>query len=186
MAKYTFKTDLSVSGIEKLQKELRNYQNKILPRKTNEFLEALGEIGIRVAKDEAYGDSHKFYQMVAFEKKVDNMTLVLIGRNDNVSGLHTEWYDSDGNYHDETISPIFALEWGTAAEAIGGYQGSFAVTGNHVNDSFWYYYEGIDENGNPINPHFATAEEANEPMYNAFLEMKKEIISTARKVFSHK
>ena len=49
--------------------------------------------------------------MVEFVKEWNGGYLYLIGRNSDTSGLHTEWYDGEGNYHNETISPILALEF---------------------------------------------------------------------------
>lgn len=186
MAKYKFTTDLSTKGIENLQKQLNDYLEKDLKRRTQIFIERLADIGIRVAIQSAEGDSHHFDEMVTFEKEVGSMKVVLVGRNDNISGLHTTWYDGEGNFHDETISPILALEWGTAGLAIKGHQGSFAVTGNHTSDTSWYYYENVDGNGNPIDKHYATAEEAHEPMFNAYMEMKNQINDIARKVFHYR
>lgn len=50
MAKYTFKSDLSVKGIENLQKELLNYKNNILQRKMQMLVDALAEKGVEIAK----------------------------------------------------------------------------------------------------------------------------------------
>jgi hypothetical protein len=186
MANYKFKTNLSTNGIEELQKQLNNYVKNDLIRRTQIFIERLADIGIYIAVKSAEGDSHHFDEMVTFEKKIGNMKVVIVGRNDDLSGLHTTWYDGEGNFHDETISPILALEYGTAGLAIKGHQGSFAVTGNHVSDTEWYYYEDVDGEGRPINPHYATAEEAHEPMFNAYMEMKNQIKDIARKVFHYR
>lgn len=49
MAKKIFKTDLSVSGIKALQKQLRDYQ-KDLTKKCEEFVRRLAETGVEIAK----------------------------------------------------------------------------------------------------------------------------------------
>jgi hypothetical protein len=50
MAKYTFKSDLSVKGIENLQKELLNYKNNILQRKVDLLVKTLADKGVAMAK----------------------------------------------------------------------------------------------------------------------------------------
>ena len=50
MAKYTFKSDLSVKGIEQLQKELLNYKNNILQRKVDLLVKTLADKGVAMAK----------------------------------------------------------------------------------------------------------------------------------------
>lgn len=49
MGKKIFKTDLSVSGIKALQKQLQNYQ-KDLTKKCEEFARRLAEKGVEIAK----------------------------------------------------------------------------------------------------------------------------------------
>lgn len=180
--KKTINMTLSSKSIQNAIKELENYKTE-LQQKTNLFLEKLSDVGITVAKNTAQGDSHHFDEMVEFVKEWDNGELYLIGRNSNLSGLHIEWYDGDGNYHDETISPILALEYGTGKLAIEGRKGSFAVTGNHVDDDIWYYYQSIDANGNPIDKHVATPEEPHQMMYEATMEMMRQIKTIAREVW---
>lgn len=50
MAKRRFKTDLSVHGIKKLQKELLNYKNNILQQKVDLLVKTLAERGVEVAQ----------------------------------------------------------------------------------------------------------------------------------------
>lgn len=176
--------DISPKGIKDAIKQLEYYRDVTLPQKTKRFLEALADVGIKVARASADGDSHHFDDMVVFEKVIDSDTSVtVVGRNDDLSGLHVQWYDGKGIYHEETISPILALEYGTAGYAIKGHKGTAAVTGNHVNDTSWYYYESLDENGKPTDKHYATAEEPHTPMYDARMEMVQQIRSIAKKIF---
>ena len=46
MARRVFRTDLSVRGIENLQKQLLDYRNSELPRKLDLFVKRLAESGI--------------------------------------------------------------------------------------------------------------------------------------------
>ena len=187
MKKRTINMTLSSQSINDAIKQLEDYK-KELQDKTELFLEKLADIGITVAKHEAaVNDDHKFYElgMVEFVKEWQDGYLHLIGRNADLSRLHTHWYDGEGNPHDETISPILALEWGTAGRAVPGHKGEFAVTGNHVNDTFWYYYTSLDENGKPDKDtkHVATAVKPHEMMYKATMEMMKEIKKVAKEVW---
>ena len=183
MGKKTFDINLNkANSITDVIKQLEDYK-KELENKTKLFLEVLADKGIIAAINSANRDSHHFDGMVTFEKKWGNGVLYLVGRNDNISGLHTEWYDSEGNYHNNVISPILMLEYGSAGLAIKGHGGSFAVTGNHINDTRWMYYEGIDDNGNPINPKVATAEEPHSPMLHAWEEMIQQIQVTAKEIW---
>ena len=171
---------ITVIGTQGTIRKLENYK-KSLETKSKQMLRKLADLGITVAKAEALNDSHKFYKMVTFKKKWNDGYLYLVGADSNLRGLHTEWYDAEGNHHTETISPILALEYGTAGKAIKGHQGSASVTGNHINDTVWYYYEGPNRTGR----HLATAEEPHQPMYKAFLIMKKQIKQAAIEVFGH-
>lgn len=176
--------DISPKGIKEAIKQLEYYRDVTLPQKTKKFLETLADLGIATAWRSSQNDSHKFCDMVTFEKVVDDDTTVtVVGRNDDISGLHVQWYDGRGIYHEETISPILALEYGTAGYAIKGHKGTAAVTGNHVNDTSWYYYESLDENGKPTDKHYATAEEPHTPMYDARMEMIQQIKKVAKKIF---
>lgn len=50
MAKRTFKTDLSVKGIENLKKQLLNYKNNTLQQKIELLTQRLAEYGVDIAK----------------------------------------------------------------------------------------------------------------------------------------
>lgn len=169
---------LSSKSIQNAIQELNNYK-KELKDKTKLFCEKLADIGIDVAQTKAEGDSHHFDGMVEFVKEWHDGYLYVIGRNSDVSGLHIEWWDGEGKYHTETISPILALEYGTAGQAIKGHKGTAAVTGNHINDNFWYYYDSPDLSSR----HVATSEEAHQMMYFAAIEMRKQIKEIAKEVW---
>lgn len=169
---------LNSNSLEDAVKELMDYKADLI-KKTNNFCEKLADIGIEVAVTQADKDSHKFSEMVEFIKEWDGGYLYVIGRNSNLSGLHLEWWDGEGTYHTETISPILALEYGTAGLAIKGHKGSFAVTGNHINDEKWYYYDSPTLSSR----HVASAEEPHEMMYHAAIEMKKQIKAVAKEVW---
>lgn len=178
---------LNQESINRTIERINEYKNLTLPNKTQRFLNELAKVGIEmivnIKETENDKSAHHFFDMVTFRKHTKNGVIYIRGYNDNISGLHTHWYDAQGNPHDETISPILALEFGTAGLAIEGHQGTFAVTGNHVNDTEWYYYEELDENGKPTKKHKATAIEPKQPMYRAAEEMRKQIREVANKVF---
>lgn len=50
MAKYKFKTDLSVDGIKELRRQLQDYKNNILQSKLKTFAERLAEEGVEIAQ----------------------------------------------------------------------------------------------------------------------------------------
>ena len=182
MAKYKFTSILSVDGINNLISQLNNYKSD-LHRRTDLFINRLADYGISIAQMSAKGDSHHFDSMVVFEKKKDGNTIYIIGRNADLSQLHTEWYDSKGQYHQNVISPIAMLEFGSAGMAIKGFKGSYAVTGTSVNKKVWMYATELDEKGGPTGWEWASAEEPHEPMHKAFLEMQSQIFRVAREVF---
>lgn len=182
MAKYKFTSSLTVKGLIGLIADIEQYKQQYQEKKMI-FIERLADFGITVAEASAKGDSHHFDSMVVFEKKSNGKAIRIIGRNDNTSGLHIGWYDADANYHDEVISPILMLEYGSAGIAVLGHQGTFAVTGTQVNNYSWYYATELDENGNPTGWKYATAEEPHYPMYLAFIEMKNQINTIAKEVF---
>lgn len=182
MAKYTFKTDLSVKGINNLINQLNAYKVD-MNAKLQILKERLADLGVDVAEAEAKGDSHDFSEMVTFTKRVSGEKVYLVGFNSDKSKLHNEWYDAEGNYHYNEVSPIMMLEYGSAGLAEPEYRGSFSVTGTHTDDTVWYYYADIDKDGNPIHPLPASAEEPHYPMYKAKLGMIAEIKRIAKEVF---
>lgn len=182
MAKYKFTSSLSVKGLRGLIADIEQYKQQYQEKKMI-FIERLADFGITVAEASAKGDSHHFDSMVVFEKKKDGNTIYIIGRNADLSQLHTEWYDSKGQYHQNVISPIAMLEFGSAGMAIKGFKGSYAVTGTSVNKKVWMYATELDEKGEPTGWEWASAEEPHEPMHKAFLEMQSQIFIVAREVF---
>lgn len=177
---------IQIEGLRNTIKKLEN-QRRDIEKKSKQVLNKLADKGISVAKEAAADDTHHFSEMVVFKKEWEGGYLCLVGANDNLGKLRTQWYDSEGNYHTETISPILALEYGTAGLAIEGNiddrggRGKAAVTKNHTSDTSWYYYEDAKKN----HRHKATAEEPHEPMYKAFLAMKRDIQLTISEVFGH-
>lgn len=179
---------IRVDGLNETIKKLKNKKQDI-EKKSKQVILKLANKGIKVARASSKGDSHHFDKMVIFKKEWQGGYICIVGANNKLGGLHTQWYDAEGNLHVETISPILALEYGTAGLAISdgfedgarGGQGSAGVTFNHIKDTSWYYY--TDAKGQ--HRKYATAEEAKQPMYNAFLEVKSQIKATINEVFGN-
>lgn len=189
---------LSISGINQLQKELEEYK-KELEEKSNLLVKKLLEIGVSTAYQYSQGVSgaygtHKMENYVNFTSSLNKdrygYTGVMLGMG---QVFYSQWVDSNGQKHTDTIKPLSMLEWGSAALALSpqeafngsGGKGTMATQG-HEDDLVWYFATDVDEKGNPTNWKIGTAVKPTQPMYHAMKEIMDKLNSTAKQVFGGK
>ena len=180
MAKRTFKTNLSTSGIDKLKKELQNYKNVTLQNNLLKFTRRLAEEGLIVANAKIAESPLGKYVSVRIESKSLNgeATSFLIATGQTI---HSEGY--------EPFNILLGIEFGAGihynkdeinpyANELGFGYGTFPGQLHALKDEGWYYWDAKTETWK-----HSYGVKATMPMYNAYIEMKPKIKSIAREVF---
>ena len=182
----TLKVKLSADSIRNAIKELQNYKDE-LKDKQQVFIEKLAEVGIDMAREKSKDTgglhgTHRMGQYVTFEKRIEadgsNVKALVLGMGEEVYS----------KISDRSINALMALEFGTAALGLPPYKGSNSISG-HSNDLVWYVW--VNDDGVPIpysdkTGHYKTlsAIAPTQPMYNAAMEMRKNILTVAHEVFT--
>lgn len=179
MAKKILKSDLSVSGIKNLQKQLQDYQ-KSLASKCEEFIRRLAEIGIETAKHNTGNFGHYITFSVKTEPNKDGCKGLMIAT--ETGKIISQWQTKDG-IKSADVSPLLMVEFGSGWRAEnpmnvpGVGQGTFPDQSHAFDKDGWYW---VDLNGELHHSYGITPKM---PMYNAYLAMEMKIIETAKDVF---
>lgn len=177
MAKKIFKTDLSVSGIKALQKQLQDYQ-KDLTNKCRELAKQLSEIGIKVS-GERIGESPlgKYVTIkteITEEQAGCKAILIATG-----SVKESEGY--------APFNTLLAIEFGAGIHynktpnpnadkfnmGVGTFPGQI-----HAFEDGWYYWDDKVQKWR-----YTHGVKATMPMYNASMEIQQNIVKIAKDVF---
>lgn len=174
MAKYKFKTDLSVKGIENLKKELLNYKENILTQKLQLFVQRLAEVGVEVARARAARLGAEFTgELISSIHTRDggakNGTAIFYIVADSNHALFVEF--GTGQIGQEAPYPYpfpEGVQWdynsgATIREFAPRQYGWF-----YPRDGKWYFTQGM-----PARPF----------MYETSLELQEKIVQIAREVF---
>lgn len=176
MAKRVFKTDLSVKGIEKLKKDLLNYQNNTLQQKVDLLAKRLADIGVDIAQ-------------------VNIARLDAIFTGELIASLHTRFGGSSKGsatfYIVSDSEHAVFVEFGTGQlGAEGGYPYPFpqgvdwqynvgeTIIPISTGEYGWFYR---DDNGNV---YFTQGMPSRPFMYETSLELAKLVVKTAKEVFA--
>lgn len=180
MAKYVFKTDLSVSGIENLKKQLLDYRNNELPRKLTQFVKELAEVGIPVIERNMAEASYTFD-----EKGVQ-------------SGADPNHYthvklNSFGSYAQATLivegRELLFIEFGSGTSYNGAVGSSPHPKGEEFGYTIGSYGKGYGarkvwgyyaESGDLV---LTRGVKATMPVYEADMEIIKSVTRIAKRVF---
>lgn len=179
MAKKIFKTDLSVSGIKALQKQLQDYQND-LTKKCEEFVRRLAEKGIEVAKHNTGNFGHYITFSVKTEPNKDGCKALLLAT--ETGKITSAWQTKDG-IKTADVSPLLMVEFGSGWRAEnpmnvpGVGQGTFPDQEHAFDREGWYW---TDLSGQLHHSYGITPKM---PMYNASLEINRKVWETAKDVF---
>lgn len=177
MAKKILKSDLSVSGIEALRKELEKYRNS-LTYKARLLAEKLAEIGIKVA-EEKIGES-------ALGKYVSIKTDIT----EEQAGCKAILTATGETKHSEGYAPfntLLAIEFGAGiyhnkipnpnADKFGLGVGTFPGQ-IHAFEDYWFYWNEKEKKWLPTHGVKATM-----PMHQAGMEIQQNIVKIAKEVF---
>lgn len=177
MAKKTLKTDLSVSGIKKLQADLKAYQND-LTYKCRLLVERLAERGVTVAQaDISESPLGKYVSLktdITPEKAGCRAVLIATG-----ATMESEGY--------APFNTLLAIEFGAGihynpipnpnADKFGLGVGTFPGQ-VHAYEDYWFYWDEKQQKWLPTHGIKATM-----PMYNASVAIAADVVKIAKEVF---
>lgn len=179
MAHRVFKCDLSQKGIEKLIKDLKNYRDVILPNKCKELVTRLSEIGMQTAKVHIDESPLGYYVTIRTEIEPSKMgcKAILIATGET---------KTSDEYND--FNTLLAIEFGAGihynkepnpkANELGFGVGTFPGQ-IHAFEEGWFYWDEESQSWKYTNGVKATM-----PMYNASVEIIRNIKKIAKEVFS--
>lgn len=177
MAK-TLKVDLSVKGINKLKRQLKQYRDVTLPKKIERYVSELLKLGVNVAQTNINESPLGKYVTLTTNISSDKMgckgILIAIGENK----------ESEGR---EPFNTLLAIEFGAGihynfsenpkSEEMGFGVGTFPGQ-VHAFEDGWYYW---DENASKWR--YTHGVKATMPMYNADIEIIAKAVSIAKEIF---
>lgn len=182
----TYKTDLSVAGIQNLKKEIQNYKDQILPSLIERFVNELALIGIKTATQNLgqLNDLGNVSNLVLFYKdsfpEQDGFKAILYAKDQAVV---KQFWLSGGTVKSADVSPLLMYEFGSGFKAKnpknlpGVGQGTFPGQ-THAFDKEGWYWQDLDgkwHHSNGISP--------TQPMFKAWLNMQMSITAVAKAVF---
>lgn len=178
MSKRVFKADLSVSGIQRLKRELQDYKNNILKSKINTFNQRLAERGMAIAQAKIAESPLGKRVTVHIESQTqgDESKTFIVATGETV---HSDGYEpfnvllaiefGAGIHYNPTSNP-YSDEFGYG---VGSFPGQI-----HAFEKGWYYWDANTEEWK-----FSHGVKATMPMYNADIEMIQSVVSIAKEVF---
>ncbi len=193
--KNKIKGDLSISGINKIISRLEEYKQDLL-RRTEKFCEELSDVGINTARG-LIGNEYNGY--IALVKEVNptqyGCSAILIMKDE--SPIISEWYGEDEVKKTAEVSATLMVEFGSGKKANATPQHIKAVNAkekvgrgtfpsentkpfgneNHANQNVWWWkdLDGKWKHSSGLTPTM--------PLYNAYVEMEREIKQIWRKNF---
>lgn len=178
MAKKIFKTDLSVSGIKALQKQLQDYQND-LTKKCRELAKQLSEIGIKVAETKIG------------ESPLGKYVTIKTDITEEQAGCKAILIATGETFEHEGYAPfntLLAIEFGAGirynseenpkAPDLGFGLGTFPDQTHAFDKNGWWFWS--EEKQSWIHSYGV---KATMPMYQASIEIQQNIVKVAKEVF---
>lgn len=179
MAKKVFKATLSLSSIQSLQKQLRDYQ-KSLEGKCQTFVRRLAESGVTVAKQNT-GNFGKYLSFtVQTTPERDGCKAILLATNTGI--IRSEWRTQDG-VKTADVSPLLMCEFGSGLRAenpmnVPGVGTGTFPGGTHGSDPEGWWYMDLDGEW-----HHSYGMSPKAPMYHASMEIIRNVQKIAKEVF---
>lgn len=177
MAKKTFKTNLSISGIRNLQKQLADYRDS-LPQKCKELTERLKDIGINVIEAKV-GQS-----------PLGKYVTVKTDMSEEEAGYKAILIATGAVKESEGYAPfntLLAIEFGAGihynkeenpkAPELGFGVGTFPGQ-IHAFEDGWYYWDDKAQKWR-----YTHGVKATMPMYSASVEIQQNIVKVAKEIF---
>lgn len=178
MAKYKFKSDLSVDGIANLRKQLQDYKNNTLQTKLKEFVRRLAEEGVEVANVRVAESPLGKYVTIKTEisEEQAGTKAIIIGTGDVKQ--------SEGF---EDFNTLWAIEFGAGiyrnpvanpnSDKFGLGVGTFPGQIHAFEDGWWYWDDEEQE------WRYTHGVKATMPMYSAQMEIRNKVKQIAKTVF---
>lgn len=173
-----FKTELSQKGIEKLIKDLKNYRDVILPSRCRELVEKLAQIGIQTANICIGQSPLGYYVSIRTNIEPNKMGCKAIL-------IATGEVKVSDEYND--FNTLLAIEFGAGihynkeanpkADELGFGVGTFPGQ-IHAFEDGWFYWDEESQSWK-----YTHGVKATMPMYNASIEIIKNIQKVAKEVF---
>lgn len=180
MAKRVFKSDLSVKGIEQLKKDLLNYKDNTLPNLLKQYVTALAQEGIFVAKQNVGGFGKYITFSVKTEVSKDGCKALMLA---SENGKIISTWKSYGEIKSAEVSPLQMAEFGSGwgaenpMQIPGVGQGTFPGQTHAFDKEGWYW---LDENDN-LN--YSRGITAKMPMYKASIRIQEIAKKKAKEIF---
>ena len=178
MAKYTFKSDLSVRGLKKLKTELLNYKSEF-NRKVDLFVKKLLEVGIDTAQ--FHIDESPLGKYVTLSTEISSSDV-------GCKGILLAKGEIKENEGYAPFYIILAIEFGAgiyynkiphpSSNELGFGVGTFPNQ-IHAFEDMWFYWDEDEQKWKPTHGVKATM-----PMYNSSLAIKDSVIRVAKEVFN--
>lgn len=178
MAKYTFKSDLSVRGLKKLKKDLLDYKNNELPRKCEQLVKRLLEVGIEVAHTKV--DESPLGKYVVLTSNISPKEYGCNG----IILAKGQLIENEGY---EPFSTILAIEFGAGIyhnrvpnpDAIKLGYGVGTFPGQvHAFEDMWFYWDEDEQKWKPTHGVKATM-----PLHSAKIKIIESTVTIAKEVF---
>ena len=174
-----FKVELSKSGIEKLIKDLQNYRDVILPNRCKELVKRLADIGIQTAN--VHIDQSPLGNYITIKTNLESDVMgckaILMATGQNFV-----------SYEYEDFNTLLAVEFGAGihynkepnpkANKLGYGVGTFPGQ-IHAFEGGWHYWDEESQSWK-----YTHGIKATMPMYNASLDIIKNIQKIAKEVFA--
>lgn len=180
----TLNIGLSPSQFDDVIKELKDYRDRILPMRIEEFTQRLTDRGIEIAKSYTgfVDDMGNASSLIEFRKDVSlipygcQSILVMEDR----MPMSVSWLTYGDKVKTEQISPTLMYEFGSGKHAIDGHRGTFPRSDGKPskgNKDVWSYksLDGSWHSFSGITP--------TQPMYHAVNDLYSEIVKIAKEVF---
>lgn len=181
MAKKVFNAVLTVDSINNLKKELLDYKNQILQSKIESLVQELAQLGIQVAEQCINDSPLGKYVTIRIESNdtqyLKERTIIATGEvkvSDKFADFNTllaiEF--GAGIYHNKKPNPN--------ADKLGYGVGTFPGQ-IHAFEDGWYYWDEKEQEWR-----YTHGVKATMPMYNAEIEMEKEVRKLAKEIFARR
>ena len=183
---------LSAKSLYQLADDLRDYADTI-PSKVEQFMDALAEHGIEVARQNEGDFAGYIVYSKEFESEGSEYVMRIVAKDSQK--ITNTWYSSDSakaEIRSETFSPLLMAEFGSGSKqeddmGIGRLPGSYGHGGDAKG---WYWWSDETRDGefkhmgkNGLMLFHSSGNPPTKPMHEAVMAIIRDVESIARSVF---
>lgn len=182
-----FRVKLNLEGMRELKKQLTHYRRVTLTECLNNFVSDLADKGIKVGYMNVH-DELKGY--IAFTKEIKDTKYnykpkaIMIAY--NAHEFTSIWYRGTERI-EEDVNAVLMAEYGSGQYAIKGWRGTYPTTSSkkpsNATRGSWAWAEEPFTDSKNVEWHIYSGYRPSMPMWNAYVEMDKEIANTAKYSF---